>query len=78
MKGIEAKSIREGLTRKTCCSFGFCPNEWGVGPAHIFCHIFRSVFLVNININIKCQYFVLKTVFFSGCIIYNVYIKYII
>ena len=27
--GIEAKGIREGLTRKKCCSFGFCPNERG-------------------------------------------------
>ena len=40
-------TIREGLQRKNCCSFGFCPNERGVGPAQIFWHRFISEFLVN-------------------------------
>ena len=33
---------------KCCCSFGFCPNEAGEeGSVQIFCHLFKSAFLVN-------------------------------
>ena len=40
--------VGEGVTKKSCCSFGCCPNQGeGEGPAQIFCHIFISVFLIN-------------------------------
>ena len=29
-------AIREGFTKKSCSSFGFCPNKRGEGPAQIF------------------------------------------
>ena len=47
---------------KRCCSFGFCPNEGGEGPAPIFCHLFINAFLVNRRglFPPKCQYFKLK------------------
>ena len=35
----------EGLLRKKCCSFGFCPNEGGA--AYIFWNLFLSAYLVN-------------------------------
>ena len=38
--------LRDVLTKKICCSFGFCPNVGG-SPAQILCHLFRSAFLVN-------------------------------
>ena len=34
--------LRDGFTRKNCCSFGFCPNERGEGPAQFFCPPFIS------------------------------------
>ena len=43
-----AYPVRGVLTKKNCCSFGFCANDgWGKGPAQIFCHPFISAFLVN-------------------------------
>ena len=41
--------LREGFTKKSCCSFGFCPNEVGGkgGDCPIFCYLFISAFLVN-------------------------------
>ena len=37
----EKSFIREGILRKMCCSFGFCPNEGGVGSCPIFWHLSR-------------------------------------
>ena len=28
--------LKDGLPRKNCCSFAFCPNEGGEGPAQFF------------------------------------------
>ena len=44
--------------KKSCCSFGFCPNEGG-GPCPIFFHLFISAFLVNKRSPFppKCQWF---------------------
>ena len=39
-------NLRDGFTRKNCCSFRFCSNEGG-GAAQNFWHLFMSAFLVN-------------------------------
>ena len=52
-------SLREGFTKKSCCFFGFCPNEGGGGPCPIFFHLFTNAFLVNKRSLFppKCQQF---------------------
>ena len=37
--------IRECFTKKNRCSFGFCPDEGGEGPAQIFCPLFTNCIL---------------------------------
>ena len=41
--------LRDGLTKKSSCSSGFCPNEGGgEGPAQIFCPLFTNcIYWVN-------------------------------
>ena len=39
---------REGFTKNSSCSFGFCPNEGG-GHAQIFGHIFTNCIWVNLG-----------------------------
>ena len=48
---VEGHDIRYGLPKKSCCSFGFCPNEGGVeGPAQIFCPLFTNyIYWVNLG-----------------------------
>ena len=42
--------LREGFTKKSSCSFGFCPNEGGEGPAQIFCPLFTNcIYWVNLG-----------------------------
>ena len=41
-------NTNKGFPNKSCCSFGFFPNEGGGEfPAQIFWHLFISAFLVN-------------------------------
>ena len=35
-------TIREGFKKTSRCSFGFCPNQGGEGPAQIFCPLFTN------------------------------------
>ena len=41
-------SLREDIPKKSCCSFGFCPNEGGEGPAQIFVHFSQTVYIGSI------------------------------
>ena len=44
--------IRDGLPKKSSCSFGFCPNEGGgrALPAQIFCPLFiNCIYWVNLG-----------------------------
>ena len=42
--------LKDGLPRKNCCSFGFCPNEGGEGPAKNFCPLFTNfIYWVNLG-----------------------------
>ena len=42
--------VRDGLPKKSSCSFGFCPNEGGGGPCPIFCPLFTNcIFWVNLG-----------------------------
>ena len=41
---------RDGLPKKSSCSFGFCPNEVGGGPAQNFCPLFTNcIYWVNLG-----------------------------
>ena len=40
------KTVREGFPKKSCCSFGFCPDEGGALHAQIFWHLFLRAFFV--------------------------------
>ena len=42
--------LRDGLPKKSSCSFGFCPNEGGGGPAQFFCPLFTNcIYWVNLG-----------------------------
>ena len=42
--------LREGFPKKSSCSFGFCPNEGGEGPAQICCPLFTNcIYWVNLG-----------------------------
>ena len=38
---------REGLTKKSSCSFGFCPNEGGGGPCPNFLSTFHKLYILG-------------------------------
>ena len=42
-------SLREGFTKKSCCSFGFCPNEGGGRALPKFCVTFSLVHFWSIT-----------------------------
>ena len=39
---IGSTAFRNVITKKNCCSFGFCPNEGGGGAAQIFVGTFSQ------------------------------------
>ena len=40
--------VREGFTKKSSCSFGFCPNEGGRGgPSPNFSYTFHKLYLLG-------------------------------
>ena len=39
---FKTQLIRENFPKKSNCSFGFCPNEGGGGPAKFFCPLFTN------------------------------------
>ena len=45
-----ALSLREDIPKRSSCSFGFCPNEGGEGPAQTFCPLFTNcIYWVNLG-----------------------------
>ena len=40
-------ALREGLPKKSSCSFGFCPNEGGGGPCPNFLSTFHKLFILG-------------------------------
>ena len=44
------KQLREGFTKKSSCSFGFCPNGGEGRPAQIVCPLFTNcIYWVNLG-----------------------------
>ena len=40
-------SLREGFTKKSSCSLGFCPNEGGGGPCPNFLSTFHKLYILG-------------------------------
>ena len=60
-------TLRDGFTRKNCCSFGFCPNHLSPPPLSQFgplVQLFSDVKIQDLKVSLELKYYIYYAIYY--------------